>query len=533
GMTIYADFNHTTPTDPLVGAGDGRIEFEDVEALTVLLGSGNDTFMVGGDSLRPQLPEARQAKVIYFDQSPDVMASVIGGNGDDTFPIISTGQIDRSQLDSSGALIAVNTLREGVASTTQEKQHIDIRDGKTDTTNTFTLTFNGHTTGSLGFNATKTQIQTALNGLPGVSGVTVNGGSGVFDVTFPASMGNVDQLVATFAGKLVSASTTTQGVTGVTDEVQFVHISDITDGNGYFTVSYQFMETQAMPLNVGLSAFQDAVRAAFTFAGDTSTTIHVSAHFGGGGYDIDFANILGNVDQVVPKVIPLLLDGGNGTDRFRVSSIYEDTFFYGGADSDSANVNLNAITLAPFIPSDVVGHVTITPQASVGGDTVERVDVTDATGGTFRLAFKGEFTTPIAWDAPGSGSETTTSKCIEVKNSTTPFCSVQQALENLSTIGDQNVEVTKSDVDGSYMIKFVKALGGTPQPLLTSDVVINPTAQVGNGSHDAIQNVDIAPDATGTFSIDFTYDVRPLGLATDPNASGSLSAGTYYYVVTA
>ena len=31
----------------LTGAGDGRIEFEDIEALTVLLGSGNDTFTVG------------------------------------------------------------------------------------------------------------------------------------------------------------------------------------------------------------------------------------------------------------------------------------------------------------------------------------------------------------------------------------------------------------------------------------------------------------------------------------------------------
>ncbi|HET7129920.1 MAG TPA: hypothetical protein VFJ93_12675, partial [Gaiellaceae bacterium] len=521
GMKMYADFDRATLG--LTGLGDGRIEFEDVEALTVLLGSGDTTFTVGGDPLRPQLPKARQEKVFYFDQSPAVMASIVGGTGNDTFQVVSTVQLDRTQLDNSGGLVAVTTKTQGVGTTTAEVQHLNIRDGKDDGVNTFTLSYGGASTGALHFNITKEDLQAALRLLPGLGAVTVGGGSGVFDVTFPG-LGNVDQLVATFTGKLVKVTTDQTGNhSTATPEKQTVHLSGITDGNGYFTVKYQFMETRAMPLDVDAATFDAAIKAAFTFAGGNISTAAVA-----GGFQITFGEILGNVDQVVAQVVPLLFDGGAGTgsDRFRVSSIYEDTFFYGGGGTDSANVNLNAITLAPFIPSDVVGHVTISAPTYVGGDMIQRVDVTNVTGGTFRLGFKGEFTTPLAWDAPGQG------ECISVKTQSTPWCSVQQALENLSTIGDQNVEVTKSDIDGSYSITFVKALGGALQPLLTSDVVITQT-QAGDGAHDAQQHVVIDGGAQGAFSLDYTYEVAPLGLTTDPNAVGTLSAGTYYYRVSA
>ena len=244
----------------------------------MLLGSGNDTFTVGGDSLRPQLPKARQEKVLYFDQSPAVMASIVGGAGDDTFPIISTVQLDRSALDSSGGLIAINTKTEGITGTRAEVQHISVRDGKIDSANHFTLTFNGHTTAARVHRDGDADPERAQRALRRLGGVTVTGGSGVFDVTFPSSLGNVGQLVATFADKLVDTSTTTQGVLGSTDEVQYVQISDITDQNGYFTVKYQFMETQAMSLGVSLADFQAAVRKAFTFAGDTTANINVTLH---------------------------------------------------------------------------------------------------------------------------------------------------------------------------------------------------------------------------------------------------------------
>ena len=57
---------------------------------------------------------------------------------------------------------------------------------------TFTLTFNGHTTASLPYNATATDIQTALNALPSISGVggnvTVTQSGNIFTVVFGGTL---------------------------------------------------------------------------------------------------------------------------------------------------------------------------------------------------------------------------------------------------------------------------------------------------------------------------------------------------------
>ena len=58
---------------------------------------------------------------------------------------------------------------------------------------------------------------------------------------------------------------------------------------------------------------------------------------------------------------------------------------------------------------------------------------------------------------------------------------------------------------------------------LTSNLVIT-TSQAGDGTHDAVQQVTLTGVTSGSFSLDYTYDVQPLGLATDPNAVGTLSA---------
>ena len=520
GMQLYAqgsDIGHNP-------AGPGRVEFEDVEALTVLLGTGDDTFTVGGDTLFSQLPQARQQKVFYFDESPAVMTSISGGNGDDTFPIVSTVELDRTAFDASDGLIAVTTEQDGVLNTSNEVQHIDVRDGKTDTENSFTLTLNGETTGVLPFTASKTAVQNALNALLGVSGVTVTGGSGVFTVTFPSSMGNVPTLLATHVQKLVDTSTTQQGVLGTTSEIQHLDVSGVTGGNGYYTLQLDYQQTKPLPLNASASDIQAAMRAAFSELGNPT---NVSASGSGGSFDITFDPSVGNVDQLVAQIVPLYVDGGNGSDQLNVQSIYEDTFFNGDAGNDSSNINLNAMTLAPFTPSDLVGHVNVTEiQAGNGGhDEIQRVAVTNANGGSFELAFGGQYTAPIAWDAPATGD------CTALSNGSS-FCSVQAALAALTTIGtdakdNPNVGVTRSALDGSYTIEFIGALGHAAQPLLQSNVIVG-VSQQGEQQTVVLHNV-----TGGTFSLDYTYDVQPLGLALDPNAVGSLAAGTYYYEVTA
>ncbi|HYV59841.1 MAG TPA: hypothetical protein VFA62_07205, partial [Acidimicrobiia bacterium] len=203
--------------------------------------------------------------------------------------------------------------------------------------------------------------------------------------------------------------------------------------------------------------------------------------------------------------------------RLRVQSLYEDTFSTGGDGADSADLNRDAITLAPFTATDTVAHVDVAEVQAGGATQDERQQVTlrDATGGAFELAFGGALTAPIAWDAPASA--------------------VQAALVALPAIGRDgtgapNVGVTQSGA--TYTIEFIGTLANRPEPLLTSNGVVTAT-RAGGPAQDAVQQVALQGAGGGTFSLDFTYDVRPLGLAADPNHAGALAAGTYYYVVTA
>lgn len=66
---------------------------------------------------------------------------------------------------------------------------------------TFTLTYSGQTTATVPFNAVGTTVQTALNNLSNLDGVTVAGGAGgPYTVTFPVAMGNPAQLTGSGAG---------------------------------------------------------------------------------------------------------------------------------------------------------------------------------------------------------------------------------------------------------------------------------------------------------------------------------------------
>src|SRR4029077_2714208 len=127
--------------------------------------------------------------------------------------------------------------------------------------------------------------------------------------------------------------------------------------------------------------------------------------------------------------------------------------------------------------------------------------------------------------------------CTTLSDNVTKYCSVQAALVALSTIGSDahgnpNVGVTRSAIDGSYTITFIGDLAGLTEPLFQTNVLV--AVNTGNG---ASQTVTLATGTgqtlTGTFSLDYTYYVRPLGLSLDPNAVGLLTEQTYYYEVAA
>ena len=176
-----------------------------------------------------------------------------------------------------------------------------------------------------------------------------------------------------------------------------------------------------------------------------------------------------------------------------------------------------SLLMSGYDPMIQTRRVYDAPQPGDGTHNAKQlVTLRNVTGGTFQLTFNGQATAPIAWDAPAA--------------------TVQAALVALSNIGEDtshepNVGVTQSA--NTYTVEFLHDRGLQAQALMTSAIVVTTTV-AGNGSQNAIQHVAVGSSvSSGTFTLDFTYDVRPLGLAADANHVGTLSAGPYFYVVTA
>lgn len=88
----------------------------------------------------------------------------------------------------------------------------------------FQLIYDGETTVAIGYNSPAGDVQGALNALPNLAGVAVTGAAGgPYTVTFPASMGNVDQMTSDATGLTggtapdVVVATTTPGVAPAPD----------------------------------------------------------------------------------------------------------------------------------------------------------------------------------------------------------------------------------------------------------------------------------------------------------------------------
>jgi len=364
GMQLFSD------SAAFLGAsapGDGRVEFEGFESVNVLLGNGADTFTVGGDSLlgtgAGKLPPVRQEKVLRFIHTPSAMVSVDGGGGPDTLRVLSTGQVDRAALDAGQGVVNVATL--GAA------QHLDIAGQKTDATDTYTLGNGSATTAAINFMAGETAVQGLLTSA-GIAGTVKAAGGGGFNITGAAA------LVARLAMPLVA-------VTG-SGLLQHVVLSPVAGFLGHFTLKYRYQETRPLPFDVTAADLTLALQQAFTLVGTPSFISATSA--GAGAFDINFNAAVASPATVVAEIVPLIISGGPGDDVLNVQSLYEDAFWRGGDGSDSANLNLEAVGLKAFHPTDVVGHVEITPMPpDTDGHQKEQVTVNHATGGTFNLTF--------------------------------------------------------------------------------------------------------------------------------------------------
>src|SRR4029450_2605160 len=109
---------------------------------------------------------------------------------------------------------------------------------------TFTLTFEGYTTGALAFNATAAQVATALNGLASIGGsfgvVGVTKVANVYTVAFGGpTMVNANEPQMTSAGAGGATATVSTLVDGGAHNITFSGLAPVTDtvAAGMYTVT--------------------------------------------------------------------------------------------------------------------------------------------------------------------------------------------------------------------------------------------------------------------------------------------------------
>lgn len=147
-----------------------------------------------------------------FIHMPVHIAEIIAADG-----LITEGSLLRTR---TGARVVADpgyTGRGPDVAGTSEVQTVTITGAPTG--GTFTLTFTAQTTAAIPFDAAASAVQTELNNLSNLDGVTVSGAAGgPYTVTFPADMGNVGQMTADGSGltggttPAVNVATTTPGV---------------------------------------------------------------------------------------------------------------------------------------------------------------------------------------------------------------------------------------------------------------------------------------------------------------------------------
>jgi len=126
--------------------------------------------------------------------------------------LVAEGQLLRTRTGARVVADAGYSGRGPDVPGTSEVQSVTITGAPTG--GTFTLTFSAQTTAAIAYNAAAATVQTALNNLSNLDGVTVSGvAGGPYTVTFPADMGNVAQMTGNGAGL---TGGTTPGVTVAT-----------------------------------------------------------------------------------------------------------------------------------------------------------------------------------------------------------------------------------------------------------------------------------------------------------------------------
>lgn len=466
-----------------------------------------------------------------------------------------------------------------------EKQRVTIPG--TATGGTFTLTFDGQTTGAIAYNASAATVDAALEALSNIAAgdVTVTGNAGgPWTVEFLQAFANTDVPLLTGDGSSITkgatdypvvVTTLTQGDPG-RNEKQEIWLSGSPTG-GTFTLTWQGDTTGAIAYNASAATVQTALEAlAAITAGDVSVTAGTTGH-----WIVEFLATYRNTDVDLITGNGSSLTGGlsvavteitkgatasNGEHTFSAMSGTFNITFTNPLTSATATVTVNAAPNPPAlsvfrdllhsvsflnsgnlivtadsttpavyrilwigefggraitaptisIPTGVTGAATVTTitgGGAAGQFEVQQVQLAGGpTGGTFTLTFEGVTTAAIAYNAAASAVKsaidtalTTFTACTVTGNAGGPW---------LVTFGQ------RLTAEGPEDVALMTGSGAS----LTGGSVYSTTIQTATAARNEIQRVALFGNpAGGTFTL--TYAAATTGALTfDESAADVESA---------
>ena len=318
---------------------------------------------------------------------------------------------------------------------------------------TFTLSFDGQTTGNLTYDESAADIETAMELLSTVNAVTVTGSDGgPWLVEFVGTHVNADVALMTGDGANITkgasaypvvVTTAVQGDGGQNEKQQVTLPGSPTGGT--FTLSFDGQVSATIAYNASAATVETALEGLSNItAGDVVVTGDA-----GGPYAIEFASTYANTD-----VSPLVADGSSLTGVASVSV----TVATEGATSTNAIQRLTFDAIATPVAFVFTNHL-------------------------------GVFGAQSAQFSRG-GSAT----------------SLTMVLEDMESIGSGNVQVTKLS-DLLYNIEFIGDLAGNGQELIYptgTTAYITDITVGGDEGWDEVQVITLAGNPTGgTFTLSF------------------------------
>jgi large repetitive protein len=409
---------------------------------------------------------------------------------------------------SGGPTLAVNTVSNTVF--LPAVQSVKVTGSPT---GSFTLSFNGQTTGALPFTAPASAVQSALDSLSSIGGVggfvnvnlSSNSTSNAYTISFSGTLAGLNEPAMTATGlagttAAVSIVTVGAGTGSIAFQSALNSLSSIGGVGGLVSVS-QAGNLYNVSFGGTLAGLSEPAMTAATVSGGATAAVSTVTNGGGSGAPV-VQSALNGLSSI----------GGQGGSVIvtQAGNLYNVSF--GGTLSGHQ----------PQITGTTSGGTTVvtnTVPNTVSLPEVQLVQLGGATTGTFALAFNGQTTGALPFTASASA--------------------VQSALNNLSTIGtvggSVNVSLSTNATSSTYTITFGGSLIGH-QPQMTATVAGSTAATVSivtDGATGAAAIKDAIPQVQnvqlggmgGSFTLGFNGQTTP-ALGYVPEVETVLLGGT-------